>query len=105
MRFGKIDSFIWFGSGHLLYSSVLALKKRNFGVAVFSGDRHLHEVIDARGQTLAQALEEGNIDYFSSPDINRDQRLPRYMTPTLWVSPWGQPGFFGPWYAGCLASA
>ena len=82
MRFGPIDSFVFFGSGQLLLDSASRLAGEGYRVAVFTSPRHLAEVLDAQGTTLASALEASGVPTFESPDINDEPRLAEHVGPT-----------------------
>jgi methionyl-tRNA formyltransferase len=96
VRFGPIDSYVWFGAGGLLLESVVRLRADGHRVAVFSSARHLGEAVDADGTTRADALAAAGVPAFDSEDINAEPRLAEHVGErTLGVS-MGPAWIFGP---------
>ncbi|MDD2671166.1 MAG: hypothetical protein PHG91_00565 [Syntrophales bacterium] len=82
MRFGHIDSIILFGGAPLLAEFALTVAGLGeFDLAVFSSERHLEEVIPARGEKLETILKDNSVPFYSSPDINSDPRIRPLITP------------------------
>src|SRR6185503_15431765 len=94
MRFGDIDSFVWFGSGPLLLDNAVALQSEGYRVAVFAGQRHLTESVDAGGTTLETALGAAGVPSFESAEINADERLREYVTERTLGIAMGPPWIF-----------
>ncbi len=72
-NFGNIDKFILFGGGRFLLHTSQKLIKDGYQVIVFSANRHLNQ--DIKGKTLSKLLQECNIAYRESRDINKDNTV------------------------------
>ncbi len=79
-NFGNIDKFMLFGGGRFLLHMAQKLIKDGYEVIVYSADRHLNQ--DIEGKTLSKWLQESNIAYHESKDINKDNAVLKEISET-----------------------
>jgi methionyl-tRNA formyltransferase len=76
MKFKKIDHIILFGGSRILADLALWIKRSGeYALTIFSCERQLNEGIFSDGSTLRRYLEENDISYYSTEDINQDENI------------------------------
>ncbi len=81
MNFGKIDHIILFGGASLLAAFARSIAKNGkYRIDVFSSSRHLEETIFHESKKLEEILNENNIPYYDTPDINNDPHIKSVIT-------------------------
>jgi methionyl-tRNA formyltransferase len=82
MNFGRIDKYILFGGGQLLYFTFVQLKAQGLSVFVATSKRHSIESITVDGTSLSliEFLQNSGIDYLISDDISRDATVINRIT-------------------------
>jgi hypothetical protein len=97
MKFGPIDHIILFGGAPLLAALARDLAEEGkFAVTVFSSSRHLGEIIAAGGKSLRQLLEDAQISWFDTPDVNADPNICGLITPATFGLGLGEAWSFSP---------
>ena len=87
MNFGKIDHFLLFGGGKLFADMALRLKRSGRSIHAVTSQRHLHEGLIDPPIPLGNFLEDNEIDFLVSSDVNNDRSVSEMITPqTLGVS-------------------
>ncbi len=79
MKFGKIDNFIIFGGNRTLAGFSKMMKENGYKFVVFSSERHLSDEIEHRVK-LKDFLKSNGIKYYCSDDINKDNRVDKFIT-------------------------
>lgn len=78
LNLGNIDTYILLGGGGLMVRVIAELQKRKKKIIIFSGKRHLDEIID--NFTLRDFLvKQKGIVWHESADINIDARINQYL--------------------------
>lgn len=77
MKFGKIENVILFGGGPFLIYACDQIKKYGLKVAAFTAKRHLEEKI--HDKPMIQWLEEKEVEYYSSDNINTDDTIEAFI--------------------------
>ncbi len=88
MKFGKINSYMLFGGGPLLFEFARRLKGKRMPIFVVTSERHAREIFNAGKKTsFKNALKRENIACLISDDINTDSRVKDKITKeTLGIS-------------------
>lgn len=74
MRFGKINNYVLFGGGVLMFETALNLVKHGKKVLTVTSPRHYRESLgDRSGPTLGQSLETEGVACVVSQDVNNDE--------------------------------
>jgi hypothetical protein len=81
MQFNKINKIILFGGAPLLVATAKWIKSTDFSLRVYTSPRHAAEVLDSAGQTLQQALDQLEVSYVITDDINEESTLLDEITP------------------------
>jgi hypothetical protein len=87
VNFGKIDHFLLFGGGKLFADMALRLKRSGRSIHAVTSQRHLHEGLIDPPIPLGNFLEDNEIDFLVSSDVNNDRSVSEMITP---------PGYSGP---------
>ncbi len=82
LNFGKIDRVALFGGSWLMAALSRSLAKSKHKLLLFSSTRHLDDVVEKEGTTLRQVMEQLNLPYCATDDINSEPALPRFITST-----------------------
>jgi methionyl-tRNA formyltransferase len=80
VSFGAVDRLLLLGGSWLTAELGRRLAGGRFGLALFAGPRHLDDAIDKEGTTLRALLEQLQVPYVATDDINREPRLAEFLT-------------------------
>jgi len=90
INFGDVDKFIIFGGTEFLLKVATKIIESGFQLIVFSAQRLLNESIN--GKNFNKLLDENNIEYYTSADIDKESKVVKYLTSkTIGISlgsPW-----------------
>ena len=78
-NFGRINNFILIGGGAIM-SGILKNGINSLSAVVFTAERFLNDIVDDSGTTFKDFLQDRNLDYYVSDDINTDNRLDKYIS-------------------------
>lgn len=85
MQFSKVDKFILFGGGKLLYKLSIELVKKGFNAIVVTSQRHSIEII-TENKSLLDLLKERNIKIVVTDNIETDYVLKEITKTAIGIS-------------------
>jgi len=81
MKYNQINKIILFGGSPLLVATARWLKSTKLAVSIYTSPRHASEILDESGTTLKIALDELDVSYIITEDINKEPALLNEITP------------------------
>ena len=75
VRFNQVQKIILFGGSPLLVATVKWLKTTSFNFLIYTSPRHSLEVLDDTGLTLRTALDQLEVKFIVTENINTESQL------------------------------